>query len=1085
MPFGFSMRRSWMRMWSASTLMAIAALGRAVGDDAEAFFQDHVKPILRESCYECHSHGAERIRGGLVLDSRPGVMAGGDSGPAVVPGEPEQSRLIRAIRYGDPDLQMPPKNRRLSPEQVAVLEEWIRRGAPWPSLPGDEVSAGAMKPRPRGVITAEDRQWWAFQPVREPAVPSVRNAAWLRNPVDAFVAERLEREGMTPSPPAAPAAFLRRVTWDLTGLPPTPEETASFEAASLRDPVRAVSDVVDRLLASPRYGERWARHWLDLARYAESDGYRVDDYRPHVWRYRDWVVRALNEDLPYDQFVKAQIAGDELWPGDPERARVATAFLRHWIYEYNNRDVRGQWQTILNELTDVTGDLFLGLGVQCARCHDHKFDPILQKDYYRLQAFFAPLLPRQDLTVASESEAAAYRNRLAAWRDAAGDSLRELEQFEEPVRARAAESALGKFPEDIQALVRKPASEQTLLERQLSALAHRQIEYEWARLATHLMKEEKEPYEALQKRIKEFAALRPEPLPAAFTVTDLGPEAPPVFLPKSRDSGPVEPGFLSVLDPRPAEVVRPETAPQSTGRRATLASWLVSPENPLAARVLVNRVWQYHFGRGLAANSSDFGHLGEPPSHPELLDWLAARLVRDGWSLKQLHRWILTSATYAQAATRGSEGSAMDPENRWLGRFSTRRLEAEQIRDALFAVTGELDLTSGGPAADATRPRRTVYTRVTRNVRDPLLDVFDAPDSFSSTAQRNVTTTPTQALLLINQPFLVQRSRAFARRLVRESGDADEARITQAYRLAFGRPPTAEELDRARQFLVEQSTRVSPERPRLATFHSDKMPYREGRAAVVEPKSSQERFVVPASPVLPDGAFTVEGYVLLRTAPVSGGLRTIAARWDGDSSHAGWALGVTGKGVVAAPQTLLLRTSGPSVGEASSRGTEYSSGVTLDLNKPYYVAAAATAGDPGEVAVTFVVKDLSNDCEPPRIVQVRSAGILGVRSGDPFTLGGIAGVAASGWDGLLDDVRLTSRALSTDQLLLSGDAVPAGCVGWWRFEPTPGAYLDSTAAGSHFLAPVPPAEDLMDVRTQALADLCHVLLNSNEFLYTD
>jgi hypothetical protein len=415
---------------------------------------------------------------------------------------------------------------------------------------------------------------------------------------------------------------------------------------------------------------------------------------------------------------------------------VATAFLRHWIYEYNNRDVRGQWQTILNELTDVTGDLFLGLGVQCARCHDHKFDPILQKDYYRLQAFFAPLLPRQDLTVASEAEATAYRNRLAAWRDAAGDSLRELEQFEEPVRARAAESALGKFPEDIQALLRKPEAEQTLLERQLSALAHRQIEYEWARLATHLKKEEKEPYEALQKRIKEFAALRPEPLPAAFTVTDLGPEAPPVFLPKSRDSVPVEPGFLSVLDPRPTEIVRPETIPQSTGRRATLASWLVSPDNPLAARVLVNRVWQYHFGRGLAANSSDFGHLGEPPSHPELLDWLAARFVRDGWSLKQLHRWILTSATYGQAAVADSGAATTDPENRWLGRFPTRRLEAEQIRDALFAVTGELDLASGGPAADAARPRRTVFTRVTRNVRDPLLAKSDVRLALSQAIDR-------------------------------------------------------------------------------------------------------------------------------------------------------------------------------------------------------------------------------------------------------------------------------------------------------------------------------------------------------------
>ncbi|MBN8249927.1 MAG: DUF1549 domain-containing protein, partial [Verrucomicrobia bacterium] len=521
---------------------------------------------------------------------------------------------------------------------------------------------------PRGGITDEDRRWWAFQPVRASAPPRVADDPWSRNPVDRFLHERMSRHGLEPSPPAGPEAFLRRVTLDLTGLPPTPEEVAAFTAAAARDRDRATEALVDRLLASPYYGERWARVWLDLVRYAESDGYRVDDYRPNVWRYRDWVIRALNEDMPYDGFVTAQVAGDEVWPDDPERARVATTFLRHWIYEYNNRDVRGQWQTILNDLTDVTGDLFLGLGIQCARCHDHKFDPIPQRDYFRLQAFFAPLLPREDLVVATASEQAQHAVQMDAWRDGAGEALRELERFEAPVRKRAAASATAKFPEDIQRILGMPASDRTLLERQLAALAQRQIAYEWARLPTHLKKEEKEAHETLQRQVRSAAMQRPDPLPSAFTVTDLGPEAPPVFLPKSRDGEPVAPGFLSVLDPVPATILPSPQAPGSTGRRAALARWLVSPENPLTARVLVNRVWQQHFGRGLTANASDFGRLGELPTHPELLDWLTARFIAEGWSLKRLHRWILTSAAYAQAAGGGSSAT-LDPENRWLARF--------------------------------------------------------------------------------------------------------------------------------------------------------------------------------------------------------------------------------------------------------------------------------------------------------------------------------------------------------------------------------------------------------------------------------
>jgi hypothetical protein len=1079
--------RRWVRRVFGGALLpllwnSVTAIAAESGN--EAMFHEQVFPLLRGACFECHSHQSERIRGGLVLDSRAGIMAGGENGAVLIPGEPDQSRLIRVVRHDDPHLRMPSKRDPLSPAQIAILENWIRLGAPWPEIPGSGAATGAMTQRPRGGITDEDRAWWAFQPVREPTPPSVRDPHWATSPLDRFVLARMEQEGLAPSPPADPVAFIRRLTFDLTGLPPTPDEVDAFVDAARQDRTRAVAEWVDRLLASPRYGERWARHWLDLVRYAESDGYRVDDYRPTVWRYRDWVVQAFNRDLPYDRFVQAQLAGDELWPDDPQSARVATAFLRHWIYEYNNRDVRGQWQTILNDLTDVTGDLFLGMGIQCARCHDHKFDPILQKDYFRLQAFFAPLLPRQDLPVATASEEAAHANRMAAWRDAAGDSLRELESFEEPVRRRAAESATIKFPEDIQALLRTSAAERSLHERQLAALAQRQIDYEWARLGTHLKGDEKPRHEALQKQVQTFAARKPEPLPMAFTVTDLGPDAPPIHLPKAKDGSPVEPGFLSVLDPRPAMITRPESAPQSTGRRTALAAWITSPDNPLTARVLVNRVWQYHFGRGLAVNASDLGHLGEPPSHPELLDWLAARFVRDGWSLKQLHRLILTSATYGQAASPSPGVTpAADPENRSLARFPTRRLEAEQIRDAMFAATGELDRTAGGPSVDFARPRRSIYSRVTRNVRDPLLEVFDAPDGFASTARRNVTTTPTQALLLINQQFLVQRSRAFARRLVREAGEADAQRVMRAYELALGRSPSPTEQARAQHFLSEQADRVPPERPRVAPFLAEKMPYREGKAALLEPRSVQERFVVPPAPGLPERAFTVEGYALLRTPPPADSYRTLAARWDGDSSQPGWALAVAGKGVTPAPQTLILRLN--SATESGRRGNEVSSGVVLDLNKPYYLAASVQPVGEDEAVVTFVVKDASNDCEPPQMVEVRAPGRVRAGGTTPFTIGALSGTGGAGWDGLVDDLRLSSTALPVSQLLLNGDAIPASCVGWWRFDASPGAYRDATASANHLVAPPPPADDALDSRTQALADFCHVLMNSNEFLYTD
>lgn len=681
---------------------------------------------------------------------------------------------------------------------VAWAETEVRRDD-WSNLP---------QLRAKGPIRDVERQWWAFQPLYPGNPPRV--SVGDVNPIDSWVRASLGAVHRALSPEAEPQVLVRRMTLDVTGLPPSPESVQAFETAcSTMGRDAAVAALADRLLASPAYGERWARHWLDLVRYAESDGYRVDDERPNAWRYRSWVVDALNRDMPYDEFVQAQLAGDELWPDDPLRARVATAYLRHGIYEYNNRDARAQWHTILNDITDVTADVFLGVGLQCARCHDHKYDPLLQKDYYRLQAFFAPLITRDDLTVSVPAEEAAHSAALSRWSATARPFLDAIEAIEGPVRVRAADDAISKFPEDIQALLRKPRGQRTVLEHQIAELAFKQVSYEWGRLSTHFTKAEKAAIAPLREQLGPLEYARPTPLPRAMTVTDVGPEAPELRMPRG-DGEVVEPGPLSVLDPRPSTVDRRGLPKETTGRRTTLARWITDPGNPLPARVLVNRLWQQHFGTGLASSANDFGVLGERPSHPELLDWLATELVRGGWSLKHVHRLILTSATYRQASARlRPDGSA--PDTRRLEGYPLRRLDAEQLRDALLAVTGELLGSPGGPSVDGTVPKRSVYTRLLRNKRDSLLGSFDSPEQFCSTARRNTTTTPTQALLMMNSNFVEERAAALALSVEGEAGLRPDDQIRHVYRRILGRWPTESEIGRCRAFLARQTPRLRSE----------------------------------------------------------------------------------------------------------------------------------------------------------------------------------------------------------------------------------------------------------------------------------
>jgi mono/diheme cytochrome c family protein len=1061
----------------ACLALAFTTASLFAASPAEQFYTQQVQPVLQENCFKCHSHSGDKIKGGLVLDSLDGLLTGGDSGPAIVPGDVEKSLLIKAVRYTDPDLQMPPKDKRLSAEQIAAIEQWVKDGAVWPGQTGQSAK------RVRGKITDEDRKWWAFQPLAKPEPPKVDDHGWARNDLDRFIFQKLQQSGLKPSSEASRIALARRAYFDLTGLPPTPEEVDSFVADKSPD---AYEKLVDKLLASPRYGERWARHWLDLVRYADSDGYRIDDFRPTAWRYRDYVINAFNQDKPYDEFVREQIAGDEMLPRTPERM-IATGFLRHWIYEYNNRDVVGQWNTILNDITDTTSDVFLGLGMQCARCHDHKFDPILQKDYYRLQAFFAPFLPREDIDVATEAERAAYQSKMAKWEEMTKELRAEIAELEVPHRKKADDLILPKFPEETLALIEKPVAQRTPWEHQIAELAFRQVTYEHYRMK--VTGADKEKHVALLKQLASFDEFKPAPLPQALLVTDVGATAPPVFIPKKAPT-PVEPGLLTILDEKPMTILPVPGLTNSTGRRSALAQWLTQPENPLTTRVIVNRVWQYHFGHGLSRTASDFGKLGEQPSHPELLDWLARRFVADGWSFKKLHRMILTSATYRQSSGASASITAnarkLDPENRLLWHGPMRRLDAEQIRDSILAVTGELQPDAGGPPMDTFKARRSIYTKVLRNNRDPLLDVFDAPQHFSSTSQRDTTTTPVQSLLLINSQYMLQRAQAMAGRLQKDGAKNDGEMVAAAYKLAFSRPPSADELASAKRFLSEQQQRVNLEKASSAAagFIADKIPYRDGKAAVMAPRSTQERLMVVNNDSFPTEDFTVEAFVLLRSLYEGSEVRTIASHWGGKNSEPGWALGVSSLKSMRRPQTLVLQLSGKDAAGKALYEPIFSD-LHINLNKPYFVAVTVNLTNTSEGGVTFYAKDLSNDDEPLQVAKIAHRVVSGHRSPVSFAIGGRAVDKSHLWDGLIDDVRLSRAALRQEQLLLTAENVTGTTCGYWQFEAKPSVFRDSSPNKNDIKPMLASRAVTTDRKTTALTDFCQVLLNANEFLYVE
>jgi len=671
-------------------------------------------------------------------------------------------------------------------------------------------------------FTQRQRDFWSFQKVKESTPPAVAAKTWVRTPIDAFILAKLEAKGVKPAPAADKVTLLRRATFDLTGLPPTPEEVEAFVADRSPD---AFAKVVERLLASPHYGERWGRHWLDLARFAESEGFKADEPRPNAWRYRDYVIQSFNTDKPYNRFVEEQIAGDELWPDDPD-ARIATGFNRHYPDESNARNLQQRRQEILDDITDTTGAVFMGLTYGCARCHNHKFDPILQSDYYRLQAFFANTAASDHIPYLPAAKLAEYQGRKAVWEEKTAGLRAQIATLLEPAKQTYIKGYFDKYPPEIQAMILKPATQRSPFEWQMVAKAKPYLEQSDADAAKQLGKDAKAQYDVLKAELAKFDDLNPGDLPEGMGMADLSRNSPATHIlavgvydaPREE----VQPGFLTLLAPGNAKLAPPEGL-DSTGRRTALAKWLTDPENPLTARVMVNRIWHYHFGRGIVGTPSDFGSMGERPTHPELLDWLTREFIRTGWSLKQMHRLIMNSAAYQQSSEFRKDAAEADPDNRLLWAFPRQRLDGEEIRDASLLISGVLNAKTGGPSvypelpegmitprggwklsSEADRNRRSVYIFAKRNSRYPLLEVFDMPDTHESCSRRSVTTTAPQALAMLNDKVTLEWAQAFAARALEAQDPVD-----RAFRLAYSRPPDPWEKDTVATFFHKQKALIA------------------------------------------------------------------------------------------------------------------------------------------------------------------------------------------------------------------------------------------------------------------------------------
>lgn len=929
-------------LFFAATALCVSAHAgeakKAISPQAIQFFETKVRPVLIEHCYKCHGD-VKKPKADLRLDSLGAMLTGGDQGPALVPGQPEKSLLIRAITYQDKDLKMPP-SQKLTRAQIDALTEWVRLGAPWPGAQTPVTTARKNDSQ----ITDKDRAHWAFQPVKRSQVPAVKNARWVANPIDAFILAGLEARGLEPNPPASKAELVRRVYYDVTGLPPSPADVAAYLADTAP---QAYERLIDKLLASPQYGEKWARHWLDLVRFAETTSYERDNPKPNAWRFRDYVIRAFNQDKPFDRFLREQLAGDELAPGDSD-ALIATGYYRLGIWDDEPSDRLQARYDGLDDIVATTGQVFLGLTLDCARCHNHKIDPIPQKDYYRMLAFFQNINPysgggpgdqkpiltpdkqrdfeervkeldkqknkvQADITAVEKEFLKSYeKGRKAALGGADMDDLRykyyrdswtSLPDFNVLKHEEA-----GKLPRnlfDISPRTRNEAFgfvfEGTLIVPEagaytfyldsddgsrLTVAGNKVLEYDgihgvgkekaatvalrqgrvpvkleyfqnlfglglmvaWSgpsferRLLSATTEQAPTDFPALiaaegprvlgkqrmieyRKLKKALEALKTKAVGAemALCVTETGPNPPATHVlvrgNPHVEGDKVEPGFPQVVSAREPVLSRPAPGSRTSGRRIVLADWLAAADNPLPSRVIVNRVWQYHFGRGIVRSSNDFGLQGTRPTHPELLDWLASEFMAQGWHFKALHRLILTSNTYRMSSRGNAKALASDPANDSFWRFDMRRLSAEEIRDSILAVSGNLNLKMFGPGVYPEIPaevlagqsvpgrgwgkstpeeqaRRSIYIHVKRSLLYPILESFDLAETDRSTPVRFATTQPTQALGMLNGEFLNKQAKFFAERLRREAGADVSSQVRLALTLATGRVPGESDIRR-------------------------------------------------------------------------------------------------------------------------------------------------------------------------------------------------------------------------------------------------------------------------------------------------
>jgi hypothetical protein len=773
-------------------------------DDKIEMFEKDVVGILEANCLKCH--GGAKPKGGLDLTRRDGILSGGESGPAVDLTNPAESLLLKAINYDG--YEMPPTGQ-LSPQQIETLTNWVKGGLAW-SKDGKPLHFEAPREAPK--VNEETKRHWSFQPVRKPSTPEIRDN-WVRNDIDAFILHQLQTHGLTPNPQAEPRELVRRAYYDLTGLPPSPETVDTFVA----DPSPAAwSKLIDELLESPHYGEQWGRHWLDVVRYAETNSYERDSAKPYVWRYRDYVIQSFNADKPYNEFVTEQLAGDELPQPTPDSI-IATGFYRLGRWDDEPADPELAYYDDLDDIVTTTGQTLLGLSINCARCHDHKIDPIPQSDYYSLIAFFRGIRRygvRSGESVTDSSVTEISRPEHSELHAAAvaqharelKNSERELKKIEDKVRPDFSGVDKDEFEYE--------ANRVLLIERRKGGL---------------LTEDEVNRYRHFTARRDELRDNPPTGMAKALCVKeDVAGMKPTYVLLRGNPSSPgdeVQPSFPSVLSPPVPAIEQPAKDAVSSGRRTALAKWMTSPANPLTSRVMVNRIWQFHFGRGIVRTASDFGFQGSKPTHAELLDWLAATFAEEGWSMKSMHRLIMNSATY-QMSSRGREDAlAKDATNDQFWRFDMRRLSAEEVRDSILWANGTLsadrmygpsiftkipdEVKAGqsqpgsgwGVSSPEEAARRSIYIHVKRSLLDPLLESFDMADTDQTCPVRFVTTQPTQALGLLNSQFIQEQSALFADMVAKQHPESLEAQVRLALRRVTQRNPSQEDVARGMELI--------------------------------------------------------------------------------------------------------------------------------------------------------------------------------------------------------------------------------------------------------------------------------------------